>query len=338
MISKHKPPFLRTSKNASYSNGLFLVALLPCVIGAVFSYGLRALVLILTSASLFYLLDLLFAHILGNHSDKNSVSDVYSLVSGIIFALLLPPNTSLLVVVIGAIFGTLIVKQLFGGIGNNLFNPAAAARLFVELVLPEYLLGFAQPFVGLMRADTLFTLHAPGPEQVWSSVSTGDLFFVEVLNGSYNTLIGLGSFFTLIIGMLYLMVKKTTKPYVSVIYILASVCGYCVINHQIFAEYSLKLCIRNIAVFVITSGVVFAATYLLAVYSNVPISFRGALLSGITSGVIAAGLYNHASIGVVICVPTLVVNLMTPITEYLLPHRHNKKASNVVSEEEVPIC
>ncbi|MCQ2482795.1 MAG: RnfABCDGE type electron transport complex subunit D [Clostridia bacterium] len=330
MISKHKPPFLRTAKTVTYAYLVILVALIPCITGAVLSYGLRAFILIITSALLFFLFDTVFSRLVGNSSRNDNFSDITSVVSGIVFGLLLPPNTSLMIVVIGALFGSFVIKQLFGGVGNNLFNQAAAARLFVELVFPRYLRGYSQPFSDYLKVDTLFSIK-PLPE--YMAIDTSKIYFMEVFNGYYNTLIGVGCFTTIVIGMVYLLLRKNTKPYISFCFIASALFFHLVLNYKIFENNDIKANLREIAVFIITSGIVFAATYLFAVYSNVPIGFRGSLISGIAAGFLAAYLYTRTSVAVTTCVPVLTVNLMTPIVEYLLPHGHIKKSYEVEVKE-----
>lgn len=332
MIGRHKPPYIRSSLNTSYAYAIILVALIPCICNAVLSYGVRSFVLVLSSALLFFFFDYIFAGLLNNSVRKSNFVDINSLVNGIIFGLLLPPNTSLLMVVIGALFGSLVIKQLFGGIGNNLFNQAAASRLFIELVFPSYLHGYSNPFSEYLRTDSLLSIKPIIGQQ---TTNVNEMYFAEIINGSYSTLIGLGSLFTILIGMLYLILKKTTKPYISIFYILSSIMGYVFLNGKIFAEMNFKGSIKEVAVFVVTSGILFTATYLLAVYSNVPIGFRGSIVAGIISGLIASYLYSKASVAITICMPVLLVNLITPVVEYLLPHRHTKKATFTEDKKEV---
>ncbi|MCQ2533323.1 MAG: RnfABCDGE type electron transport complex subunit D [Clostridia bacterium] len=334
MIQKSRPPYIRSSQNTSYAYLIVLVALIPCICSAVFSYGIRAFVLVLSSALLFLLFDTFFSKMLGNASRMQRFVDLNSLVNGIIFGLLLPANTSLLIVVIGALFGSFVIKQLFGGLGNSLFNQAASSRLFVELMFPNYLLGFSQPFTDYLKTDTLLRLKPAISENVITT-NFKAMYFAEILNGSYSTLIGLGSVFTVLIGMLYLVLRKTTKPYVSIFYCISAILSYAMINSQLFEGDILKEGFREVAIFAVTSGVLFAASYLLAVYSNVPIGFRSSIIAGALSGFLAAFLYTRTSVGITICVPVLMVNLITPVLEYLIPHRHTKRVSFTSDKKEV---
>lgn len=334
MIQRTRPPYIRSSRNTSYAYLIILVALIPCICSAVLSYGIRAFVLVLSSAFLFFIFDTLFSKVLGNATKIQRFVDLNSIVNGIIFGLLLPANTSLLIVVVGAFFGSFVIKQLFGGLGNSLFNQAASSRLFVELVFPKYLVGFAQPFSEYLKTDSLFRLK---PYVIENAVSTDfkSMYFAEILNGSYSTLIGLGSLFTVLIGMAYLVFRKTTKPYVSIFYCISAIISFVFLNNKLFEENLIREGVRETAIFIVTSGILFAASYLLAVYSNVPIGFRGSIVAGSLAGFLAAFLYTRSSVAITICVPVLMVNLITPIVEYMLPHKHTKRVSEASLAKEV---
>jgi Na+-translocating ferredoxin:NAD+ oxidoreductase subunit D len=73
----------------------------------------------------------------------NSCQDLSAIVTGLILGLTLPPSTPLLIAILGSLIAIVVVKQLFGGIGNNVFNPAAAARAFLVIAfsVPTYQLG-----------------------------------------------------------------------------------------------------------------------------------------------------------------------------------------------------
>ena len=142
MTSKsHGAPFIHSEKTAPYIYFTHIAALLPCIVFAVFYYGIRALILILFSSILFCICDNLFAKI--SRRDQIHMGDYFdlsSIASGIVFALMLPPDTSLFIAFAGVFFGSVVAKQFFGGAGNNILNPACAARLFVGITFPASLL------------------------------------------------------------------------------------------------------------------------------------------------------------------------------------------------------
>lgn len=120
MRKNNYAPFIHTEKTAPYIYLNVLVALAPCACFAVAHYGIRAIFLIGISMILFYTFDFVFARTLNATNRSKDYLDLSSLISGGIFALMLPPDTSILVVILGVLFGSLVVKQFFGGVGSNI--------------------------------------------------------------------------------------------------------------------------------------------------------------------------------------------------------------------------
>ena len=86
------------------------------------------------------------------------------------------------------LFGSLVVKQFFGGVGSNIVNPAIAARLFVQLLVPSALNGFADPFGDFLKFDSLFSVSkTTGSYQDMASLSLTEVFF-----GNFSGFIGIG--------------------------------------------------------------------------------------------------------------------------------------------------
>ena len=107
-----------------------LIALCPALIWAVIVFGARALILTLTSAASCVLFEFLYRLIV---KKPCSVGDLSAAVTGVLLAFCLPVSVPLWLPVVGAFFAIVIVKQLYGGIGKNVVNPALAARVFLFL-------------------------------------------------------------------------------------------------------------------------------------------------------------------------------------------------------------
>ena len=129
-------PFIHTEKNAPYIYITILVSLVPCIFCGVFYYGLRAFILILFCMVSFVLSDNLCMRITGRRSGGDYF-DLSSLVEGLLIALMLPPDTTLITALTAVLFASIVTKQVFGGAGSNIINPACAGRLFIELVMPN---------------------------------------------------------------------------------------------------------------------------------------------------------------------------------------------------------
>ncbi len=107
-----------------------LLAMLPCVAGAVYFFGWQSLFIVAWSAAVGFLVELIFTRLRGE-----PVSEAV-FVTTTIFALIMPPTISLHVLTIGIVFAVMFTKEVFGGFGHNIFNPALAGRCFVYICFP----------------------------------------------------------------------------------------------------------------------------------------------------------------------------------------------------------
>ena len=102
-----------------------LTAMIPCVAGSVFFFGWRSLAVVVWAAVVGFLVELIFTHL-----RKESVSEAV-FVTTTIFALVMPPTVPWHVLTIGVVFAVMFGKEVFGGFGKNIFNPAMSGRCFV---------------------------------------------------------------------------------------------------------------------------------------------------------------------------------------------------------------
>ncbi len=110
---------------------MVIVALVPAVLAAVYFWGLKVLLVILVSYIFGGLVEVIFAII-----RKKEIHEGF-LVTGLIFPLILPPTVPLWVVAVGSAFGVLFGKEVFGGTGRNIFNPAIVGRIFLSVAFPQ---------------------------------------------------------------------------------------------------------------------------------------------------------------------------------------------------------
>lgn len=130
-----------------------LIALVPAVLVALVVFGMNVLYIIAVSMITAGLTELVMRKILGR---KVSLADLSAMVTGLLFALILPPTTPLWVVAIGAFIAIAVGKELFGGLGKNIFNPAMFARIALMISpLAVYVAKYAKPF--FWKASGFFT-------------------------------------------------------------------------------------------------------------------------------------------------------------------------------------
>ncbi|NOY80538.1 MAG: RnfABCDGE type electron transport complex subunit D [Kiritimatiellaeota bacterium] len=128
-------PHVRDPLDVKRFMSMVIVALIPCVGFALYSFGLRVLVLIVVSYAAGGIVEMFFAVV-----RKEEINEGF-LVTGLIYPLILPPGLPLWMAGVGIAFGVLVGKELFGGTGRNLFNPALVGRCFLALAYPAAMSG-----------------------------------------------------------------------------------------------------------------------------------------------------------------------------------------------------
>ncbi len=186
-----------------------IIALGPCFLGALYFYGIRVLWMLIVSYAAGAVVEIAFAII-----RKEEVNEGF-LVSGFIFPLILPPGIPLWLVAVGMIFGILVGKEVFGGTGRNLFNPALVGRCFLALGYPSAMAGsWISPGTGTL-GNLLTNYQLAAPEAISSATplvqaKSGvlaplkDLFFGNVLGSAGETsaiLVILGGILLIAVGM-----------------------------------------------------------------------------------------------------------------------------------------
>jgi len=129
-----------------------ILALLPAVLASVYFYGFRVIAIIMVSYIAGGAVEVAFAII-----RRHDIHEGF-LITGLIFPLVLPPTTPLWVVAVGVVFGTMFGKEMFGGTGRNIFNPALVGRLFITIAFPAIMtMNWQKPFVSGPEAITSAT-------------------------------------------------------------------------------------------------------------------------------------------------------------------------------------
>jgi len=136
-----------------------LLALAPITIFAIYSYGLNAALLIVVSIATAVASEALY-----QYATKKPVKikDLSAVVTGLLLALTVSPSLPLYVVAAGAVFGIVVGKQLFGGYGKNIFNPALFGRLFIIYAFPGTMSPWLAPFDGTTMATPLQVARSEG--------------------------------------------------------------------------------------------------------------------------------------------------------------------------------
>ena len=196
-------PHIRDKETTTNLMGQVLVALMPATVVGVFNFGSSAFIIILISVLSCVIFEALFEKITKR---KNTVLDLSAAVTGLLLALNLPPEVPYWMPGLGSFFAIIVVKQLFGGLGQNFMNPALAARCFLLI-----------SFTGRM---TTFTYDAVTTATPLANLKAGEA--VDVLSmflGTSAGTIGETSALALLIGGAFLLVRRVINYRIPLFYI-----------------------------------------------------------------------------------------------------------------------
>ncbi|RLI61770.1 MAG: electron transporter RnfD, partial [Candidatus Asgardarchaeum californiense] len=192
---------------------LVCIALLFPTIGGIYYFGIYSLFVVLVSV-LTAIITEYAAKMLRKQEFK---MDGSAIVTGLLLALILPPRIPLWVVVIGSAFAIAIIKEAFGGLGHNIFNPALAARAFLAVSFAGMMTRWIAPISGIVSLDSV-TTATPLSESFSYSGSTANLY-IDLLLGNVGGCIGETSALLVLIGGLFLLAFGVIKWRIPTIYI-----------------------------------------------------------------------------------------------------------------------
>ena len=290
-----------------------ILALVPALAWSVYAFGLRALFVTLVSVCSCVAFEFLYRKLVHK---PDTIGDLSAVVTGILLAFCLPASIPFWMVVVGAFFAIVIVKQLYGGIGKNVVNPALAARVFLFLSFSNEMAHFEAPHasVDAVASATPLALLQKGnvPNE-----SLLDMFF-----GEMPGCLGEVSVTMLLLGGLYLLVRRVITWHIPVAFI-----GTVAILTILFPQGGMsgsqfmlyELC---------SGGLMLGAFFMATDYVTSPVTPKGRLIYGVGCGLITVFIrYFGYPEGVSFAI--LVMNLFTlALDKFTMPVRFGGGKAN----------
>lgn len=297
-----------------------LVALSPCVATAAYWFGWRALLVVAISVVACVLFELLAQTI---SKRPITISDLSAAVTGVILALNLPVTAPWWMIVIGAGFAILIVKQLFGGLGCNFLNPALAARAVLLASWPSRMTDFTAP-VGIVNFTASDAISSA--TYLSGSYNAG---LLELLIGKIPGSLGEVCKLAILFGLAYLLIRK-----VITIEVPASFIGSFMLFAFLFGialnEYSnaAEMFLFPVEA-VLSGGVLFGAVFMATDYVTNPMTNLGRIIFGIGCGLLVAVIRFFGSYPEGVTYAILLMNIFTPLIDrYIRPRVYGEVNTN----------
>lgn len=278
------------------TNGIMLaviVALMPAVGFGIYNFGLRALAVVLVTVASTVLTEALF----GLYSRKLTITDLSAVVTGLLLAMNLPVTIPLWMAALGGVFAILIVKMLFGGLGQNFVNPALAARCFLLISFPSQMTSFAcDAYTG---ATPLAALKAGEQVNV-----------LDMIIGRTAGTIGETSVIALIVGACFLILLGVIDLRVPGSYLVTFVLFMGLFGGHGFDPAYLTAQLSG-------GGLMLGAFFMATDYVTRPITIRGQYVFGVFLGIMT-GIFRAFGPGAEgVSYAILLGNLLVPLIEKL---------------------
>ena len=298
-----------------------IIALLPALIFGVYNFGLNALILVLVSVLASVIGELICGFVFRRGL---TLKDLSSVVTGLIFGLLMPPYIPYWIPAIGAGFATIIVKHVFGGIGRNYVNPAATSKAIMMFVLTGYMTSFVYNGV-----------TTPAPLIV--AEGGGKIDLLQMFIGNTAGTIGETSALALLVGAIYLFIRKVINwriPVVIILTVAVYITIYTMVARGGFdGEYVLA--------HILSGGLLLGACFMATEYTTSPTTPLGQVIYAIVIGVVICSFrLFYDNLGAVVYgivvgnLATIVINLITVPVSFGKGGRRKAKEAEIAKEEE----
>lgn len=296
-------PHMRDKSRTSRIMLDVIIALVPALLAAVYFFGLRVLLIVAVTVGSSVIFEYLCRRIMKR---ENTISDLSAVVTGMLIAFSISPATPLWMCVVGSFIAIVVVKQMFGGLGNNFVNPAITARIIMAVSFPVQmgtwkLLEPADRLFGnvansLTGADLVTTatplyLASSGAQNLPSYL---DLFF-----GCTSGCIGEVSVLALLLGGAYLLARRVIKIWIPLSFIASAMSVVLISGGDVLYQ-------------LLSGGLMLGAFFIATDYVTSPFTNRGKVIFGIGCGLITGLIRMYGGMPEGVAYSILLMNILTP--------------------------
>ena len=303
-------PHVRTNKDTSYIMKQVVIALLPATLAALFFFRLSALNVIFFCVTGSVGAEFLCQKI---SKQESTIGDFSAVVTGLLLAFNVPASLPWWMCLLGAAFAIIVVKMVFGGIGNNFVNPALAARAFLLASFPVAMTLWTRTGVNWVSSGNIdaYTTATPlsflkaGSNGV-SSLADSGISISNMLIGNIGGCIGETSAVLIILGGLYLMYKGIINYVIPTFYICTVAIFMCILGGFNFTFVIYEL---------LAGGLMLGAFFMLTDYTTSPMTKKGQIIYAVLAGLITTVIRLYGGYPEGVSYSILLVNIMTPLID-----------------------
>lgn len=333
-IVKEQSPHLRRRPSVARMMADVLIALLPVTAFSIVVHKWRAIVILAISLAIMILAEFVYFGIKNKmvydgtkHPFKEKFRYAYSkytinnilapAVSGVIFAMILPASVAdkPYIVIVGALAGIVLGKLLFGGLGSNIFNPAAVGMVVVKISFGSALVYTADPFYDVNLGGTILTSIS---QNGYSVVTSQYNNILGLFLGNCAGTLGEVSALCIIVGAIYLLIRRSAdfRPmvaYIGSFFVLMLVAGLCIGSKIGFDN---NFYVKFILTQLLSGGLLFGAVFMITDPVTSPINRPGRYIYGIIAGVLTVFIRLFAALPEGVVFSILIANMLAPVIDY----------------------
>lgn len=322
-------PFAHSGDSVSKAMLDVIIALTPAIIASIYFFRLNALILLVVTTGACVLFEWLARKIMKR---PNTIGDLSAVVTGIILTLTLPPTTPIPIAVIGALVAIVLVKQLFGGLGCNVFNPAAAGRGVL-------LIAFSVPLTTWVIPSTLVSTNLDAVttstpltvvKEIFQLLNSGEgalavektqaiiqnpQMILSLFTGNVAGSLGETSALALIIGGVYLLIRKRIHWEIPVFYIGTSFAIAAIVGLTNGLGLIFPL------LHILSGGLFLGAIFMATDWVTKPLTRKGRIVYALALGLITMAIRLKGNFPEGVLFAILIMNMLTPFIDRHLKNK-----------------
>lgn len=320
-------PHTRSFKTTSNIMQDVIIALIPTSLFGIYNFGLKALLVIITCIATSILTEYIYEKAM---KKPLTTGDFSAVVTGLLLALNMPSSIPLWICVVGSVFAILVVKMLFGGIGQNFMNPALAARCFLLISFAGRMNDFTVPAVdksssvpelyqyinnGVIAVDGVTGATPLAALKAGESVDIFNMFL-----GNIGGTIGETSAIAILIGAAYLLIKKVISWRIPVTYL---------VSFSVFIVLfgGKGIDINFLLAHLVGGGLMLGAFFMATDYATSPITRMGHIVYGVLLGIMTGLFRTFGASAEGVSFAIIFCNMLVPLIENAtLPKMFGKEA------------
>lgn len=293
-------PHIRSKVTSGNIMLMVVIALLPATAFGVYNFGLPALIMLISTVAASVLTEYIYEKLMHK---KVTIGDFSAVVTGLLLGLNMPPTAPWWMGALGGVFAILIVKQLFGGLGQNFMNPALGARCFLLL-----------SFAGTMTSFVYDGVTGPTPLAYVKQGALDKINTMDMLLGTIPGTIGETSVIAIIIGAIFLILMGVIDLRIPGTYIVTFVIFAGIFGHVAHPEIGF-FDPTYITAHLCGGGLMLGAWFMATDYVTSPITKKGQYLYGIVLGILTGlfRIFGGSAEGVSYAI--IISNLLVPLIE-----------------------